>query len=281
MSHAYTSDVANAQTKCISRAKIAHNIQDNTPRKLNRVIHYLGGTSHRSPFEMFFPKNKSSFFVRYERKLCDSIPRGYVEAIWNEDGLMPKEEKDRGYFINSDFFHNCDDILSEFPDHVHDMWLDFCGMPTDDLLFQLDKKVFNGIHSDKIRLVYITFYLNHRGFPLVQHKLNKYGKSLSDRAKSLCEFITEKYLGGTGFSCEVFDTYNNDVSPMGVIKLTKQIEKPMKKTKTKNREHNTDNYLALRLANYSDDQIQSMWNVSKQTIAAFKAWNTMRCEIKI
>lgn len=273
MSQSYTQDVANAQTKCVSRARIANNIINNTPKKTKRVTHYLGGTSHRTPFESFFTRGTQSFFVRYEHRKCDT-PRKYMEAKWNESGLIPKDKKQHGYFVNGDFFHNCDHFLAEFPEYKHDMWLDFCGMPTDDKYFQLEKKVFKSIHSSKIRFVYLTFYLNHRGFDDVKEKLNKYGKSLEDRAKSLSENIQEKLLTGTEFECEVFDTYMNDVSPMAVIKVTNK-QNTMKKTKTKNREHNATNFGILRKY-YTESDIQSLWGVSHQQVAAYKAWLTMR-----
>lgn len=281
MSHKYTSDVAKAQTKCVSRAKIAHDIIDNSPRKgkasLERVTHYLGGTSHRSPFEAFFNKGRS-FFARYEKLKCEEIPMGYCEATWNENGLIPRQKNQHGYFINGDFFMNCDSILSDFPNHTHDMWLDFCGMPTDDLLFCLDKKVFHSIHAKNIRFVYLTFYLNHRGFDDVKKKLNKYGKSLEDRANSLSEYIQENYLTGTDFSCKVFDTYLNDISPMGVIKIENKTKNQMKKTITKKQTpfaKNSSNFATLRMF-YTEKDIQNLWGVPDMAIAAYKAWNTMR-----
>lgn len=282
MSYIYNeSGAANAQTKCSSRAKIAFDIQKNTPFKgnatLQRVTHYLGGTSHRSPFEAFFNKGRS-FFVRYEKLKCQSIPMGYCEAIWNENGLVPKQKNQHGYFINADFFHNCDSMLNAFPNHAHDMWLDFCGMPTDDLLFCLDKKVFNNIHSNKIRFVYLTFYMNPRGIESVRTKLDRYGKTLGERAKSLCEYMQEKYLTSAGFSCEVFDTYMNDVSPMAVLKLENQNQNQnqvKKITTTKDKSKNATNFATLRRY-YTETEIQNMWGVPPMAIAAYKAWNTMR-----
>lgn len=274
MSYQYTSAVANEPTKCASRSKIAYDILDNAKWGMKRVTHYLGGTSHRSPFEAFFNKG-CSFFARYERLKCQSIPNGYCEATWNENGLIPRQKNQHGYFINGDFFHNCESMMNEFPNHIHDMWLDFCGMPTDDLLFCLDKKVFKSVHSKNIRFVYLTFYLNHRGFEDVKKKVTRYGKSLEDRAKSLAEYIQENYLTGTDFSCKVFDTYLNDVSPMGVLKI--ENNKPMtnKNTIKKDKTKNATNFAILRRY-FTEQEIQNIWGVPPMAIAAYKAWNTMR-----
>jgi hypothetical protein len=278
MSLAYTKQVANSPTKCVSRAKIASDIKNNTPflgkRTMKRITHYLGGTSERSPFEQFFNRGGRSFFVRYEQRKCN-VPKNYTELTIENGQVKSKEKNHFGYFINGDFFDNCDFVLGSCPDYTHDMWLDFCGMPSDELLSKLKAKVLNSSHANKMRFVYVTFYINPRGFPEVQAKLNRYGRKLEDRAKSLAKHIEENVLTDTDFSCEVFDTYLNGPSPMAVIKFTRNPEFMKRKNQTKDTTKNAINFALMR-QHFSESEIQSLWGVQPQAIAAYKAWATMR-----
>jgi hypothetical protein len=262
-------DLSFSYSKCSSRAKVAYDIQNGKSTK--RVVHYLGGTSIDTPFERFFPFRKKSLIVRYERENT-IIPHKYMpDFIYSDDFRI--ERKQHGCFVNNDFFKTFEGFIKRYSTHTHDMWLDFCGMPTDELLGNLKTKVFKGKHSSSINKVYVTFFVNPRNSYDVAPKINKYGKSIQDKAKSLCEFLNENVLTDTGFSCETFHTYMNGHSPMVILKFTNN-QFMNKKTKQKNPSASAINYAIMR-KHYNDEEIASLWGCSMGTIAAYKAWATM------
>lgn len=256
-------------SKCSSRAKIAFDIQNDKTNK--RVLHYLGGTSINTPFEAFFPHRKKSLFVRYEHDKA-TTPMNYLSDKYFTESLR-NLTKTHGCFVNSDFFTSFEKYMKQYDEYTHDMWLDFCGTPSDELLNMLKIKVFNGTHSKKIRNVYVTFFVNPRNAHDVSHKINRYGKSIQDRGDSLCAYLKENILTDTGFSCETFHTYLNNRSPMVILKF-KNTQFMNKKTKQKNPSANAINYAIMR-KHYNDEEIASLWGCSMGTIAAYKAWATM------
>lgn len=203
-----------------SRHKIAKSIRSNG--KQSKVIHYLGGQSTKTPFENLFPASRRTTFVRYERDLCE-VPFNYTQAEWVEDnGLIEKQSHQFGYFVNSDFFEEAWDFVDIFAEHENYYWLDFCGMPTEELL----EKIYDCFFSPDAQLecnkeIYLTFYLNARGIKFVSSLMNKYGKSMEDRAKSLCDSLKEKF-NVDNYDFSVFDVYVNGASPMAVIKIKQQ-----------------------------------------------------------
>ena len=257
-------------SKCSSRAKIAYDIQDDKTSK--RVVHYLGGTSYETPFENFFPIRKKSLFVRYEKEKTFT-PEKYMPD-WAYSDSFRITNKHHGCFVNDEFFGSFEKYMKNYSEHTHDMWLDFCGMPTDALLNMLKIKVFNGTHSNKVRKVYVTFFVNPRNSHDVAHKLNRHGKTLQDRAISLCDYMKENVLTHTGFSCEVFHTYMNGYSPMVILKFENNQFMNKKTKKEKNPSANAINYVIMR-KHYNDEEIASLWGCSMQSIAAYKAWATM------
>ncbi len=217
MSKLYTAEVAKDPSKMESRTKIANSINSDSCPK---VIHYLGGQSRETPFENHFDKTRNTFF-RYERDETD-IPKHYIQAEWFGEKLWPRMKQHFGYFINSDFFEAYFDIRPLAKKLKNYFWLDFCGMPTEELLdciyySFLDKEN----DSPEVQDIYLTFYLNGRGIKFVSNLLNRYGKSIQDRAQSLCDSIKEKF-DNENFSYSVFDAYQNGISPMGVIKISRK-----------------------------------------------------------
>ena len=221
MSQAYhDNDAASAPTKIESRMKIAQAIK--ATGKHHKVIHYLGGTSEDTPFENYFPSIRSEF-IRYERTPCNT-PKHYVDAEWVKDGLVEKPLNKFGYFCNGDFFDEVENFMEIFSDKRNYFWLDFCGMPTEELVNSIQDTFF---HPDSIvdaEEIYLTFFLNPRGIKFVSDIMNRYGKSIDARALSVCHYLQERFnLDGYTFS--VFDVYLNGNSPMGVIKISRNNNK--------------------------------------------------------
>jgi hypothetical protein len=218
MSKAYHhNDAAFAESKVESRMKIAKSIQSNG--KHHKVIHYLGGQSQETPFENYFPILRTEF-VRYEKEECPT-PNHYVEADWRDGGLVEKPLNKHGYFCNGNFFDEVENFMEIFCDKRNYFWLDFCGMPKEDLVNAVYNTFF---HSDSIidaEEIYLTFFLNPRGIKFVSDIMNRYGSSLDARALSVCDSLRERF-SVDNYQFSVFDVYLNGNSPMGVIKINKQ-----------------------------------------------------------
>ena len=218
MSFLYTAEVAQAETKRESRIKIARSIR--ATGKHSKVIHYLGGRSSETPFEDQFSMARNTF-VRYEKDWCET-PKHYIDAQWvDEDGLVEKMPWLFGYFINGDFFEEVWGFVNIFDTQKHYFWLDFCGMPTEDLLESINNTFFNSEFGiENFEELYLTFYINPRGVKFVSDILNKYGTNMEQRAQSLCDSL-KGIFNLDNRSISVFDTYVNGNSPMAVIKISK------------------------------------------------------------
>jgi len=267
----YTKAVASHPTKKESRQKIATDIKRN---KTKKIIHYLGGVHPSTPFENKF-SNKTNTFIRYEKDECP-VPKNYAPVILDENGKLKvseSNEKTKGIFFNSDFFptYSVFGNASSLPQYL---WLDFCGMPTPELLYDLYEYVFDGECVEKIKSVYITFFLNPRNRSDVAEYLTKYGYGIEDKAKSLVETIKNIYDNDESpfnFSCEIFDTYYNDRAPMCVLKFknlrkTKQ-QTTMKANKTKK---TMQDYVNLS-KRFTNKQIAIFWRMGKMQIAGYEA----------
>lgn len=217
MSKAYhQNDAAFAESKVESRMKIAKSIQSNG--KHHKVIHYLGGQLTDTPFENYFPFLRTEF-IRYEKEPCPT-PDHYVDAEWTRDGLVEKPLNKFGYFCNGDFFEEVENFMEIFGDKRNYFWLDFCGMPKEDLVNDIYNAFFNSDSIIDAEEIYITFFLNSRGKRFPSMMMNRYGESLDARAFSVCDSLRERFNVDT-HSFSVFDVYLNDKSPMGVIKISK------------------------------------------------------------
>jgi hypothetical protein len=218
MSTLYTAEVANAATKMASRTKIALDIRKS---KESKVIHYLGGRDTNTPFENHFSIKRNTF-VRYERDECDT-PYNYSPAEWKGNNLIERKEGEFGYFVNSNFFEEGFEFMTEFQEENQYFWLDFCGMPREELVESLYYTFFydQDEYGSNIKSIYCTFFINARGIKYVSNHLTRYGSSMQDRAQSLCDSLIEEFeLDKTRYKCEVFDSYINGNSPMAVLKFS-------------------------------------------------------------
>ena len=260
MSVHYTKSTADALSKRESRYRVAQSIKKS---KGEKVIHYLGGVNPETTFEDYFSKDETTFF-RYEKNECP-VPNGY-----NIDADLSF-----GFFFNVDFFTMAPLSMRLAEDKKHYAWLDFCGMPTESLVNNIQEWATK--HQNSIEEIYLTFFINSRGVEYVDGLLNKYGKGNENKAQSLCDSLNDKFSLPYTFS--VLDAYVNGNSPMAVIKMKKN---KMKKTKTKpavNRAViNSTNYQIMRDHGFDNMEISTMWQVPTQAVAAFQAWNTMRTE---
>lgn len=282
----YTKAVASHPTKKESRKKIATDIKRN---KTKKVIHYLGGVHPSTPFENKF-SNKTNYFVRYEKDECQT-PKNYCSLILDNEGnlkVSESNEKTKGIFFNNDFFTTFK-FLERFEQNLPQyLWLDFCGMPTPELLYDLYEVVFNGNSVNTIKDVYITFFLNPRNRTDVAEYITKYGYGIEDRAKSLVEHIKNIYTTDESpfnFSCEIFDTYYNDRAPMCVLKFKNLMKTKTKTTKTmkapkttapKNKTKKTmQDYVTLS-KRFTNKQIAIFWRMGTMQIAGYEA-SAKRC----
>ena len=220
MSKRFTPAVANAATKMESRTKIALDIRKS---KESKVIHYLGGRDTNTPFENHFSIKRNTF-VRYERDECDT-PYNYSPAEWKGNKLIKRKEGEFGHFVNSNFFEEGFEFMKVYQEENQYFWLDFCQMPKEEEVESLYYTFFydQDEYGKNIKSIYCTFFMNSRGIKYVSNHLTRYGSSLKDRAKSLCESLTEEFeLDKTRYKCEVFDYYINDAngSPMAVLKFS-------------------------------------------------------------
>ena len=268
MSVHYTKSTADALSKRESRYRVAHSIKKS---KGEKVIHYLGGVNPETTFEDYFSKDETTFF-RYEKNECP-VPNNYAKLRDIPAGTNIEDKF--GFFFNSDFFNVSDFTMRIGKDMKHFAWLDFCGMPTESLVNNIQEYVTK--HQNRIEEIYLTFFINSRGVEYVDGLLNKYGKGNENKAQSLCDSLNDKFSLPYTFS--VLDAYVNGNSPMAVIKMKKN---KMKKTKTKpavNRAViNSTNYQIMRDHGFENMEISTMWQVPTQAVAAFQAWNTMRAE---
>jgi hypothetical protein len=278
----YTPDNEKNISKEHSRFKVARSIKADGNH--NKVIHYLGGVSTETDFEQFFSKQNSTF-IRYERTPCN-LPKDYCQA-WKfvlspsdskhtfHTELNQKNPDQYGYFVNKDFFTESQKFmqLPEIISQKNYFWLDFCGMPSDSLIGQVNDFVKS--YNDFVEEIYLTFFLNPRAMDDVAKAVNRYGNSLKDRAKSVCDTLKEK-LSIDNFSFSIVDVYVNGRSPMAVIKMKKKMKK-QKQTKTASiLKLDSKSYAVWRDGGITNRELEKMYGMSRQAIAAFQAWNTMR-----
>lgn len=279
----YTPDNEKNISKAHSRFKVARSIKADGNH--DKVVHYLGGVSEETDFESYFSKLNTTF-VRYERTPCN-LPKDYCHA-WKfvlspadsrhtfHMELNQKTPEQYGYFANADFFTESQKFmqLPQIISKKNYFWLDFCGMPSDSLIGQVNS--FIKFYNDFSEEIYLTFYMNPRGKEDVEQAVNRYGSSLMERAKSICDTLKEK-ISIDIYSFSVLDIYTNGRSPMAVIKMKKK----MKKTKTTNSKQtknpicNSENYALMRDKGFTNLEIQAMWGVPQMAVAAYQAWNTM------
>lgn len=220
MSVHYSTATATDPNKIASRLKIAHAIRNTG--KHAKVIHHLGGVSPEIPFESCFPALRTTF-VRYEKLPCET-PKFYTQAEWVRDedgiGLKEKQMNQIGYFCNGDFFSNVEDFVNIFEDKKNYFWIDYCGMPKEQDMDNIKNTFFNP-EMECLEELYITFYLNARGEQFPSLMMNRYGTSLEDRARSVCDSMRDILKLDT-FQLSVFDSYVNlKGSPMAVIKISR------------------------------------------------------------
>ena len=279
----YTPDNEKNISKAHSRFKVARSIKEDGNQ--DKVIHYLGGVSEETDFESSFSKLNTTF-VRYERTPCN-LPKDYCHA-WKfvlspansrhtfHMELNEKTPEQYGYFANADFFTESQKFM-QLPQIIakkNYFWLDFCGMPSDSLIGQVND--FIKSYNDFAEEIYLTFYMNPRGKEDVEQAVNQYGSSIEERAKSVCHTLKQK-ISIDIYSFSVLDVYVNGRSPMAVIKMKKKMKKTKTKTskQTKNPICNSENYALMRDKGFSNLEIQTMWGVPTMAVAAYQAWNTM------
>jgi hypothetical protein len=185
--------------------------------------------------------------------------------------LNEKNPNQYGYFTNADFFTESQKFmqLPQITTEKNYFWLDFCGMPSDSLIGQVNDFVKS--YNDFAEEIYLTFFLNPRAESDAALAMYRYGKTREDRAKSVCDTLKEK-ISVDIYSFSVLDVYVNESAPMAVIKMKKK----MKKTKTsKNPICNSVNYALMRDKGFTNLEIQTMWGVPQMAVAAYQAWNTM------
>jgi hypothetical protein len=265
MSKQYTKDVASFVTKRISRAKVANGIKETM--KNGSVIHYLGGTSTQTPFENKF-KGKDTTFVRYER-MKSITPNGYGQVTFDKkgDAILP-DKGEKGYFVNDDFFNSFFEINSKVTGNESHFWLDFCGMPTNDLL---DCIYFTFLHEDSVNFksLYLTFFVNPRNCKEVKAMFTKGEKTLEDRANTLLSKIKEDWEWQDqeeNNSIEIFDTYYNGNSPMVVLKIERR-----EKINDMSQKASVQNYVNLHKRGFSNKQIAIFWRAGTMQVAGYAA----------
>lgn len=274
----FTKSKENNVSKHHSRYRVARSI--NSDGNHQKIVHYLGGVSEENHFESFF-STENTTFIRYERESCN-LPKRYCPA-WKMT-LSPSSERytfhvelnqkspdQYGYFVNEDFFTESQKFmqLPEIVSKKNYFWLDFCGMPSDNLIGQVNDfvKSYNQFAEE----IYLTFFMNPRSMQDVKQNMG-FCNSLEDKAKSLCATLKEKIC--VDYSIKVLDVYVNGKDPMAVIKMKKKI----KMKKTKQQKHpicNSENYAIMRSKGFSNQEIETMWRVPHMAVAAYQAWNTM------
>jgi len=282
----YTPDNEKNISKSHSRFRVARSIKADGDH--NKVIHYLGGVSEETDFESYFSKQNNTF-IRYEMTPCN-LPKNYCQA-WKfvlspsdskhtfHTELNQKNPDQYGYFVNENFFTESQKFmqLPEIISQKNYFWLDFCNPPKEALLNQVND--FLKSYNDFVEEIYLTFYMNPRKSDFIAKAVNRYGNSLKDRAKSICDTLKEK-LSIDNYSLSVLDVYVNGRSPMAVIKMKKKMKKP-KQTETKQiktllKKLDSNSYAAWRDAGITNLELEKFYGMPRQAIAAFQAWNTMR-----
>jgi hypothetical protein len=259
MSKNYTASVASFVTKRQSRKKVAQSIKD-TMRD-NSIIHYLGGTSTQTPFENQF-KDRDCTFVRYER-MRSLVPSGYKKVTFNQMEAILPDDVERGYFVNYDFFNSFFEIETKVKGNETHLWLDFCGMPKNDLLEPIYYSFLNEDSAD-FKTLYITFFLNPRNCKEVKELYNG-EKGSKNRADIIIKKL-QSMAGNDMFSFEVFDIYTNKKSPMAVLKIERRTkEDDMTKTAS------VENYVNLRKKGFTNKQIAVFWRAGTMQVAGFAA----------
>ena len=256
MSKHYSRKLSNAFTKQSSRENIANDVKIDAG-KTNISLHYLGGAHGNLEFEKLFDSRmKRTTFFRYERSMT-ATPENYAQTR-SGDYYENRGEDDYGYFIRGDFFKHFNNFFDEsLPNYL---WLDFCGTLTE----KLEKHIYDILEnislSDFTEVCYVTFFLNPRG---CKNSKEIFGgiKDIDDRANTLCKHFKKDMWAN--ISCEVFETYYNGHSPMGVLKF-----KNMTKTKTKK---TVSDYVALANRGFSNKQISVFWKTGIMNIAGFNA----------
>jgi hypothetical protein len=187
--------------------------------------------------------------------------------------LNQKNPDQYGYFANADFFTESQKFM-QLPQIIAEknyFWMDFCGMPSDSLIGQVNDFVKS--YNDFAEEIYLTFYMNPRGKEDVEQAVNQYGSSIKERAKSVCDTLKKK-ISVDIYSFSVLDVYVNGRSPMAVIKMKKKMKKTKNKI-SKNPICNSENYALMRDKGFTNLEIQTMWGVPQMAVAAYQAWNTM------
>ena len=264
MSKNYNNSVASFVTKRQSRKKVAQGIKD-TMRD-NSIIHYLGGTSTQTPFENQF-KDRDCTFVRYER-MRSIVPSGYKQVTFNNKGAATLPTNvERGYFVNDDFFNSFFDIAKKVKGNESHFWLDFCGMPTKDLL---DCIYHTFLHEDceEFKSLYLTFFMNPRNCKDMKTMFTGNEKTLEERANTMLNKIKQdwEWEDQSDKTIEIFDTYHNGKSPMCVLKIERRTkEEDMTKTAS------VENYVNLRKKGFTNKQIAIFWRAGTMQVAGFAA----------
>jgi hypothetical protein len=278
----YTDTKAKNSNKKYSRYKVANDIKKTG--KCQKVIHYLGGPNTSTPFENFFSNGRHTTFIRYEIEKNTQLPDNYLdessfkncqvidtlidycdgkegkEIMLNELKNFKKEINSKyGCFVNGNIFNHYEEYVKMFPKLPHHFWLDFCGAPKPQLL----QKVMEIVNAPYSKEVYVTLFMNHRGRDSVKGIINYYGKSsLMDRAKSLKSYCEAMMPEKTNVICEVFDTYNNDKSPMAVLKFKKKEKVVLKKS--------IQEYVEAS-KRFSNKQLVVLWKMPTMKIAGLAA----------
>jgi hypothetical protein len=219
MSYKYNKAVACEPTKQASRAKIASSMKQTINQ--DYVIHHLGGRDRSIPFEKQFDGLPVKF-VRYEKLACN-VPQGYQLSFFTDDGKFHTTEKKNsiGFFSRGNFFETYFDYAEMFKGLSQKVWLDFCGMPYDELVEMIYYSFFYEEFTKDIDEIYFTFFLNHRGHKEARKIMGD--GNMIDKATSICNHLKMKFdTEKLGLNCEVFDTYLNDRAPMCVIKISRK-----------------------------------------------------------
>jgi predicted RNA-binding Zn-ribbon protein involved in translation (DUF1610 family) len=262
MTSNYTTISASSEAKKASRKTIAADLK--RIMKSGSVVHYLGGKTKQTPFENKF-KTKNTTFVRYER-VRSPLPKGYQQVSFNFRGDVELPEKgEKGYFVNDDFFNTFFEMSRKVTGNETYLWLDFCAMPTEELLETI---YYTFLHpdSEKFNILYLTFFLNPRSCKQAKDVF-KDNKSSDARANSIIDKLKE-FPMNDDFSFEVFDTYYNYGSPMGVLKIVKGKEV---KNKAKTANGSVQDYVSLHKQGLNNEQIAALWNEKIMRVAGFAA----------
>lgn len=260
MSLRYTTATAEAKVKRQSRKTIAKDVKE-TATANRIVIHYLGGRSINTPFENLLKGRKDkTTFVRYEIHRTET-PNMYERTTPAHIDFDCKQDGSYGFFINGDFFKNYVYIANKIK-NIQYYWLDFCGPPTGPLVNQLYHQVLNHIERDEDSVCYVTFLLNPRGLSKreIENVFGGYGLTRKQRAENIKKYFNNR---NQSIQCEVLETYQNGISPMGVFKFTNKNMKQKPKT--------VSDYAKLHNDGFTNKQIAVYWRMSLMQVAGYAA----------